>query len=162
MKTLLFLACLALITFSCHSPEGKTDTPETNEVNLDSLLPGTWENISLEVVVNSFNNTDSSYSILVPRGEWEAKLGIKPIRTTYETNNTYRSEYRDLKDSLVQTTRGIWNVFGDTLMLIESDATYEYLVRARKSAVEFTAILDWDGDGREDDLYKGIQAKAED
>ncbi|MCB0705172.1 MAG: hypothetical protein KDC34_07670 [Saprospiraceae bacterium] len=162
MKIITFLVAGLLMgtLFSCASESSAEETPKV-QVNLDSILIGTWENISLEVIVNSFNNTDSSFSILVPRGSWEEKLGIKPIKTTYDGNNTYQSEYRNPSDSLIRTTRGIWNIFGDTLMLIEPEATYEYKVRIRESMAEFQSILDWDGDGKFDDSYKGTQIKID-
>ena len=161
MSKIWFLSgYLLLAILSCQTAES-TENEESIEstISLEDYIVGEWENVSLEVVVNSHNNTDSSFSILVPKGSWEEKLGIKPIQTHYDSNNTYQSVYRSLNDSIVQTTRGIWNVFGDTLMLIESDATYEYSVRLRDSLGEFRAILDWDGDGKIDDTYKGIQVK---
>lgn len=148
---------------ACSSSEEKEpngEAPTTNSsIPLDSFLIGNWENMSLEVVINTIDGADSSYTLLVPVGGWEEKLGIKPIKTTYESNNTYRSEYRDVSDSLVQVTRGIWNVFGDTLLLIEPNGTYEYEVRYRDSLAEFHALLDWDGDGAVDDTYRSIQKK---
>lgn len=149
---------LLLLLVGCQSgADPDQQTQEASPVDLKKAIPGVWESVSIRVDVNSFNNTDSSYVFEVPEERWLNTLGVKPIRTYYENDNKYRSEYRDRADSLVNETRGIWNVFGDTLMLIAPDATYQYEVKIEKGLGKFRSLLDWDGDGQEDDEYVGIQ-----
>lgn len=113
----------------------------------------------MEVLILSLDGLDSSYSISVREQEWEAKLGMRPILTEFFPDHKYRREYRDLQDSLTQVNRGIWNLFGDTLMLIEPGATYQYKLRLEGDFLRFETYLDWDGDGVEDDEYTGMQKK---
>lgn len=110
----------------------------------------------MEVIILSFEGLDSSYSIVVKEEEWEEKLHMRPIFTEFFPDHKYRMEYRDLADSLTQVNRGIWNVFGDTLMLIEPRATYQYRLESHPGELRFHTYLDWDGDGVEDDEYMGI------
>lgn len=136
--------------------------PSTSEVqntplDLKTVLPGTWETIAFQVNINTFQNTDSTFVMEVKSGEWEAKMQMRPILTEYAVDNRYYIIYNSLKDSLLRTDRGIWNVFGDTLMLISPEATYQYEVLKKDSHLELRSVLDWDGDGVEDDEYIGIQ-----
>ena len=156
----LWATMLLLPLLGCQQRDNASQETEKAELPpYDSLLVGAWENVSLKVTVNTIDNTDSIFTLMVPAGEWENKLGIKPIRTEYAPNNTYRSEYRNLQDSVIRITRGIWNVFSDTLLLIEPEATYQYLMRYRNDIIEFRSQLDWDGDGQDDDEYLGLQRK---
>jgi hypothetical protein len=114
----LFIGLSALfLFFSCNN--STTSSPSllsSPEIKLDSLLPGNWINEQILIVVNTANGTDSSYTISIKEDEWEQKLQQRPIITEYRADHTYRSEYRDLNDSLFRVSRGIWNTFGDTLL----------------------------------------------
>ena len=157
-RIVLFILLVGIISCQPGSPE--VETSEEAPLLLDSLIIGKWENVSLTVDVATANSSDSSYTFLVPTGQWENKLGIRPIQTSFSENNTYRSEYYNLDDSLVRVAKGIWNTFTDTLLLIEADGTYEYICRYRHPFMEFRSVLDWDGDGELDDTYMGVQQRV--
>ncbi len=130
-----------------------------SELNLKKDIIGEWETVSFHVDVNSFNNTDSSYSVIVGKGQWEEKLGMKPIVTKFSENNVYIMNFYDTQDSVIDSKKGLWSVFGDTLMMMEPDATYQYHVMTKNEHIQFQALLDWDGDGVEDDEYRRIESK---
>ena len=130
---------------------------DAEQQDLKEALPGTWEAISVRVVVNSAEGTDSSYVFEVTEEEWVRRLGMKPIRTVYKPDNKYRQDFINRYDSVLNSGRGIWNVFGDTLMMIEPDATYQYEVTLKSGKAEYRSLMDWDGDGAADDEYLGIQ-----
>lgn len=140
-----------------NTSKNTNDTVPVSESDLKSALPGTWVAVAFRVKVNSFQNTDSSFVMEVKEGEWEQKLQMPPIQTVYDAENRFRTQYKSLSDSLLRTERGIWNVFGDTLMLVSPDATYQYQVILQNKKAELKALIDWDGDGQEDDEYTGIQ-----
>lgn len=142
---------------ACNAKNKGIEENQNTNLDIKTILPGTWEAIGFSVHVNSFHGTDSTFIMNVEPGEWESKLQMRPIVTEYSADNRYRSLYRNLADSLVRTERGIWNVFGDTLMLISPEATYQYEVIQKGETLEFRSLLDWDGDGLEDDEYIGIQ-----
>lgn len=146
---------LVAAIISCSS-----DSAGEGAIDLHQVMPGTWEAVSVHVIVNTALNQDSSYVFEVKEREWKRKLGVQPIKTYYLTkDNGYRSEYYNLEDSLVNVTRGRWFVNGDSLRLVTPEATYEYEVSVSKGLGTFRALMDWDGDGQEDDNYTGIQRR---
>lgn len=141
----LLLTILFLVS-SCKS-EGKKD-----------LILGQWYNESLKVELGALDGrADSVFN--VPKGEWEAILGIKPILTTYKDDGTYSSEYIGLDDVPLQTSEGQWEVKGDSLYLTEQGQTTAYFFDWLEGKASFSGYLDWDNDGLEDDLYFGVQVK---
>ena len=64
-----------------------------------------------------------------------------------------------MPDSIFEKRRGVWNVFGDTLLLIESESTYKYAIKMRRNHLQYQAFIDWDEDGEEDDVYSQIDEK---
>ena len=153
-KMYLLLALLLVGAASCQKEK------ETTETDIKTELPGTWESVSINVKVNTVNNTDSSYVFDVTEKNWSRTLGIQPIKTFYKNeNNNYISEYYDLNDSLINVTRGKWYVFGDSLTLVTPEATYEYEVSLDGGRGTFRSLMDWDGDGQMDDEYNGVQRK---
>ena len=157
MKNIWLLSIVCCLFYSCSS-EPTADTPTAPGPSLKEAMPGVWESVSIRVNINTADNSDSTRIFEVPEENWEQMLGIKPIRTYYELDHKYRTEYRTRLDSLANMKRGMWNVFGDTLMLIEPDVTYQYIVALKPNGLaEFRSTLDWDGDGQEDDEYLGVQ-----
>lgn len=147
----VFYACQA------DAPQQKTQTPSSN---LKEALPGVWESVSFEVNIQSANNADSTIVFKVAEENWEEKLGTKPIQTFFYTDNKYKRLFRGANTVAYDTLRGMWNVFGDTLMLIEPNATYQYQVNIQDNGLaEFRSLMDWDGDGESDDEYLGIERK---
>ncbi len=130
---------------------------------LREALVGEWRNVSIKVEINTVNSSDSSTVFKVNEENWVAKLGIKPIQTYFKEDGSYYSEYRTPSDSLVRRPSGTWTVDEDSLIVNQTRpemVTYKCHTVVRKNLAEFTCLLDWDGDGKEDDLYFGVQRKA--
>ena len=162
MRILTFFSCILLMV-SCSSSD-QNNVREQAKNTVDSLLVianypkeivGDWLSNSLKIDVNA----DSAYQIYVAKGEWETKLRHRPIKTTFRANNTYQIDYLNLQDSIFEKRRGVWNVFGDTLLLIESESTYKYSIKMRRNHLQYQAFIDWDEDGEEDDVYSQIDEK---
>ncbi|MBK7870159.1 MAG: hypothetical protein IPJ74_05455 [Saprospiraceae bacterium] len=150
-------AVIIIFISGCNNPSQSLQSNSQENVDLKSALPGVWEAISFRVNINGADSSVTPSVFEVAESDWVEKLNIRPIITYYDTTNKFRSEYKNQSDSLVGLTRGIWNTFGDTLMLIAPDATYQYKVTMQNGKAEFRCLLDWDGDGLEDDEYIGIQ-----
>ena len=150
MNRLLLL--LIVLLAACQS-EGGESVQTTKQPDLKAELPGTWEAISLRVTVNSANGQDSSYVFEVNEEQWVSRYGVQPVKTVYQPDNKYREEYYGMNDSLLNQARGIWNVFGDTLMMITPNETKQYIVSLSEGRSEFRAMVDWDEDGAADDEY---------
>ncbi len=163
------IAFLISLFFSCAS--GQKDTGDATSGNqadttyndylsqLETDLPGQWENMSMRVVVNTFNRSDTSFIVDINEENWELKMTIKPILTTILNDGTYTSEFRNSFDSLIYRPKGTWLLDGDTLIMEDQQATYKYQIFIDGSRAEFRSIMDWDGDGDMDDEYFGIQQK---
>jgi len=156
MKNWILLT-IALACFSCQTTRATAE----KKVALESKIVGNWEHVSLEVNLPTFNNSDTTEMLVVGKGQWESKLGQRPMKSVFRANNTYELQYYTITDSLFQVDRGVWNSFGDTLMMIEPNNTYQYVVRMKDKYAEFKALVDFDGDGKEDDSYSSIQMKVE-
>ncbi len=157
----LWVSVLAL-TFSgvaCQQ-ESKSSKQDPSPVELQTYLPGTWEAVSISVDIPSVDSTDYDSVFTVSEEYWVDKFRIQPVKTFFQPDKKYRQEFRNSVDSLLNEVKGIWNVFGDTLMLIEPNATNTYLVNINKGLATFNAVVDWDGDGAEDDTYKAVHRKV--
>jgi len=159
MKYLLVLSLVLFI--ACESTTEKSTAQATAAGKLVAELPGTWESVSINVAVNTANNTDSTDQFIVEEENWQNTLGMQPVKTRFfREGNKYVREFRNLQGVLADTLRGRWNVFGDTLMLIEPTATYQYVTIFRDGKMELTATVDWDGDGQVDDDYYAVERKV--
>ncbi len=155
--TWFFIVLSTILFIACQGEPSQEEKKLAEEKNLlKETLPGIWESVSVRVLVNSAESTDSSYVFEVREEEWGERLGTRPIRYYFQLDNKYRQEFIALNGELMSTSRGMWNAFSDTLMLIEPNATYQYIVSTGKGLAEFRTLLDWDGDGQEDDEYLGV------
>jgi len=135
-------ASLLVLSLAC-SPT----TPEGNNTAapIQDKLPGKWRAIAITIHIADSQTVAQTLQID------EATLREKPILWEFEAGNRYRTA----SGAEGTPSRGIWNAFGDTLMMVEPKATYQYLVNFISKEAIFRATLDWDGDGEEDDAYVG-------
>ena len=145
------ITILICVVWACNS-----------RTSLQKGLIGSWYNLDLSVSINHESEVDSAYLFEVPEGAWEATLNIKPIVTEFRADGSYRSEYRSLQDSLIRETEGMWEVSGDSLILVEDGTATMYHAKIDHQQVTFSGWLDWDQDGIVDDLYTGRQRRLED
>ncbi len=139
---------ILIIIIACSS--GTEEKTVANEEVAQPGIIGEWRNLSLIVRM-----PDSTVS--VREGQWEAVLGIKPIRTTFNENGTFISEYRTLEDSVFMTSNGSWEIEGDTLSMVERGTENKYFYAIDNDTVTFRGYLDWDQDGLANDHYAGKQ-----
>ncbi len=162
MRSTAFILAALLFTSLMLTQCQPTAEPEAGSapaLPLGQVLPGTWESILVRVEVNTSENTDSSYVFEIREEEWLERTGMRPIRAYFQPDNQYRQVFTAGNDTIISEARGLWNTFSDTLMMIEPKATYQYIVKIDKGLAEFRTMLDWDGDGAEDDAYLGIHRK---
>ncbi|MCG8385118.1 MAG: hypothetical protein MJA30_06225 [Cytophagales bacterium] len=156
---LTMTCCIVLVGFTTACNPQKAGESAINsqeeEVKTPSLHGG-WTNISMTVEIK----TEPDTVIEVPVGKWEEILGIKPILTTFKTDSSFISEYRNLGDSLFMTSTGVWWVANDTVYMEEQGVLNAYHFKIHHDTVTFTGYIDWDQDGEPDDLYYGSQVRA--
>lgn len=166
---LLFM--IFIMFYSCVSgqnengaEENDTQTIEMDEESdylfmLEKEIVGEWVNSSMRVWVNSYNNSDTSFIVDIDEDNWELKMSIKPIVTTIYDDGTYISEFRNSLDQVTYKPEGTWMVDGDSLIMEDHQAVYRYQIFIDGDIAEFRSMIDWDHDGKADDVYSGVQRK---
>lgn len=133
--------------------------PKENKV-VEALMYGEWQNVSLRLSMNSYNNTTEKKDFIVNENEWEKKMNMRPIRTFFRNNGSYISAHYNLEDKLIYCPAGSWAVFGDTIIMRdtfpEQGMAYKYKIKMNRDVVELTGIEDCDHDGHADDNYYGV------
>ncbi|HTJ51441.1 MAG TPA: DUF5004 domain-containing protein [Cyclobacteriaceae bacterium] len=155
MKNIV-MVCLCMVM-------GCSTKPKEENSTLRNDLIGEWRNIYLKVVMATVNNTPDLEKINeADSTNWEETLQIKPIRTFFKADSTYHSDYYNLKDSLVFSASGRWEVKDDTLVMNQTkptSVTYRLKTKVHQNVAEFEGLLDFDEDGKTDDHYLGRQKK---
>jgi|GEM_PF-498077 len=166
----LSLFIIGLFVISCKPSSTNdqtitTDKPTNTSVISSTLSPkqlyGEWRNVSM--VITTAYNTPTSTIEEYKEENWEKDLKIKPIRTYYNADGTYISEYRDLENVVFNTTSGIWTTKQDSVVLQQTkpekrSAAYHVKFQGENEAT-FTALLDWTNNSKKDDLYVGKQQR---
>jgi len=174
MKKILYLITLNIFIISCQSNNGSDQTPSENNNKKPTTIAtttlkskqlyGEWRNISMNITTayNTAQSTVEEYK----EENWEKELKIKPIRTYYNADGTYMSEYRDLSNVVFNTTAGTWTIKQDSVLLHQTkpekrSAAYHVKFQ-NKNIATFTSMLDWTNNGKKDDLYVGKQQRVSD
>lgn len=159
MRTIVVIACVGLAFIACTTGKQKSGAINALNINSESRLLGTWQNVSLKIKVNS---KKAPQVIEVDEMNWEDKMNIKPVKTIFFEDHTYRSEYYNLNDSIIRLVEGTWEILGDSLFLDQNKPewkSYTYKVSINSDMATFEGVLDWDGDGEDDDTYIGVQKR---
>jgi hypothetical protein len=155
----ILIGLAAIFFISCQN----TDDGKKKDIFEAQDLTGEWNNLSIKINIHSKNNSDSNEVFEVSRPEWEEKLKIKPIRTFFRSDSTWNSAHYNLKDSLVYNPSGKWWIKENKLVMLQdfpSPDTTSYTLLLKKDTASFESLLDWDMDGKKDDLYFGRQLKV--
>jgi hypothetical protein len=154
MRNTIICILMSIVVVGCQEPV--REAPE---------LHGSWEETWMMVMDNSPDMTDEMFDMLiVDSTNWEKKMRMKPVRTTYYADGTFRGEFRNLKDSIYVYSGGKWEVRGDSLyfMQFEPDtflATYWYEVR--DDTLHTKGVIDWSRNGEANDKFAATQKKIE-
>ncbi len=155
MKNNILLFILSIFLVACGTENNRT---EEASVTMRKDFYGVWQGVSLKVNINAGLDIADSVSIFeIQEQQWEKTLSVKPVLTYYFPDSTYRQEFIALDGVVYDSIRGLWNVIGDTLILISPQATYQYKFKINEGLSEYKGYIDWDSDGQEDDEYVSIQ-----
>ncbi|PSR11616.1 MAG: hypothetical protein DA408_07440 [Bacteroidetes bacterium] len=152
----VWLGCLSLL-IACQGTTGEDNPAE--KPDLKQELQGTWQTIQINVAVNSADGLDTFRTESLTQDVWERDFNMHPPVFYFKPDQKFTRVHRNLLDEVVDESRGMWNVFGDTLVLIEPHATYTYVVKMGEGRASFRSFIDWDEDGAEDDEYQSLQRK---
>ncbi|MEL6970192.1 MAG: hypothetical protein AAFO02_08480 [Bacteroidota bacterium] len=156
--TLMILVVGSFLFGTACQADQSAHTEETvEEVDLKSALQGTWQTFQINVAINTADGRDTFRTESLTEEVWEDVFKMEPPVYYFQPDQKYRLVHRNILGELVNQSRGMWNTFGDTLVLIEPEATYQYEVKLANGRAAFRAFMDWDADGEEDDEYQGLQ-----
>jgi len=156
--TIFALFTLASLAGCANDRPGPEES--SSAIDYQDFLPGTWEKIQLTVDINSFENRDTSFTFELREEDWVRSTQSLPTRTYFLVDNKYRQEFRALNGDTLFVSRGMWNIFGDTLHLVEPDTSYQFLLGVNDSRnLELRRLIDWDADGQEDDDYLEVHRR---
>ena len=156
MKYFLFFLSLGLLLSACQQ-DSANSTTAADAVDLKTALQGTWQTFQVNIAVNTADGRDTFRTESLTQEVWEQGYGMEPPIYYFQPDQKFRLVHRSLKGEIFDERRGIWNTFGDTLVLIEPENTVQYLVRIGNGKATFRNFQDWDGDGAKDDEYQGLQ-----
>ena len=149
---IFFALCLF---FSCQNDSNRDNNSIPENPSIHDQLLGTWEVKLLKIEVDTYQGTDSSFVFEVSEEYWEEIYKVKPFRTFFAQDSTFRTTRKNLQGLPMGEDRGLWRAFGDTLMLLQPNATLQYKVSISKGQAIWAGLVDWDMDGVEDDVYYG-------
>jgi hypothetical protein len=169
-KRIVVTLMLALSALSCSEKPAAEKQGDSLSVRIEhsmslrDQMDGEWYNLSMVVDFNAGDTMLSKFpDMRVDSANWEQTLQIKPIHTTFRSDSTWSSIYRNLADSIVRDVSGIWWFEGDTLvyrtLLPQPYPDERFLTRIDGNVVTFEGYLDFDQDGSMDDHYLGTQRK---
>lgn len=168
-----YLVCitgLLLLVTSCAEKGEEKDSPvpdvpkdATTEEILE-VLPGLWESTTIHVEMETFDGTALNQVSDIKEDDWAEELRREHLMTTYDPNGTFQWEYFDLdRDSIVKSPMMFWELKGDSLYTTDPEYQNNFIYKVilhGDSVMEFRSKVDWDFDGKKDDLYYGKARKV--
>jgi hypothetical protein len=158
MKTLLAtlaIAGLSLILFNSFTGKALFQN------SLSKQLIGEWRNVYVKINIITAK-TGKTATMEADSSNWETRLGIKPIRTHFKGDDTYYSEYRSLKDSIIKMVSGTWSIKNDTLTMVQlkpNSSVLKLHISIQHDHATYHGMIDFDGSGKLDDEYFGVQKR---
>lgn len=151
------------LLFMASCSAGQNNSQQASEAgdfhfgdNLENAVIGTWKNNAMEVEVNTFNNTDTSFQVSVNESSWKIIMAVNPIITEIKEDGSFHTEYRDTLNQVFNTNRGIWYMDGDSLFLEDQKGyKFSYKILIKDDEMELQSVVDYDDDGAKDDRYFG-------
>jgi hypothetical protein len=152
-------ACFAFI-IACFAFTELSKRHQSTKIDLAKDIIGEWRNVYVKITINHANKPPVTME--ADSSNWEARLGIKPIRTHFMADWSYYSEYLNLRDGIIRDPRGTWMIKGGSLLISQQTpdkSNYKYLLKIENDHAIFSGMIDFDGEGVANDEYYGIQKK---
>lgn len=145
------------------APQTSKSKPALADTELVKTMVGTWQSVSLEITMPSWNGADSTGFISADESNWADVMQVRPVTTVFNSDHTYYAEYFDLQGKLLNRPSGTWEVRGKRLTYKEEvpiPMTFTQEVeRLTDTEYKFIFQMDYDQDGLEDDRGIGVSRK---
>jgi len=150
---------MMMVAFLFSCTQSPLPAPEENsEVSSDlkNSLVGMWQAYDIIVGIDTIHNSGNSALLEVNNNDWRDKLKLRPIQTIFNANNTYVSAYCTDEGRLIRVTSGKWDMKKNQLnihQLFPNDKEMNYRIELSAGVAQLRSKLDFDGDGKSDDMY---------
>ncbi len=161
IKNYRLLAIMVLfVNIACTSGQNKKVESTSEEVNFgdfqENAIVGNWKNLTINVDLETYNNSDTSFRVSITEDNWKLKMNIDPIVTEIYDDGTFLTNYRDTLSNIFHQNKGTWYIDGDSLYLEDqSGELFPYQVYINGNRMEMKTMVDYDEDGKKDDFYQG-------
>lgn len=157
-----FITMLCLIIISSCKPEVESKNIETNS----GQIIGIWDSKYMYVIQETLDGSAISRILNVTPEDYEQVLGLRTVRTYFNEDESYFGEYIGVDGNVVKSDSGKWAITGDTITIFQFDSSgstkiINYHLEIRGDTAFFNALLDYDGDGVEDDTFRGTSVKVD-
>jgi hypothetical protein len=144
--------------FACSRSPVSPTVGESSATATDfkTSLVGMWQMNSLVVDFDTIHNSEMSAVLSIDKDSWNEKLKLQPIQTLFSPNKTYISAYCTDEGKIIRFTTGRWEVEKNQLkihQLFPSDKQMNYRIDLSDGCAQLRSKLDFDGDGKSDDLF---------
>lgn len=118
----------------------------------------------MKVIFTSRNGVEGQDSIFVTRDQWVKATGNLPIITAINADHTYESWYYDPSGKvLMRNPSGTWSLSQDSIIMQQikpdQNTVFKMHLSFDDQLLHFRGVIDFDLDGRQDDLYDGWMQK---
>ena len=136
---------------------------ETARVHQEDII-GKWRSEYLEVNIETYKGSDSTVVLDVTPENYEETIGLQTAVVVYRPDGSYKEDYIGLDGKPKYSQSGYWFLLGDTIVLaiykpLTRQAVQRYHVQLENHRGTFTSLMDYDGDGAEDDDFRGVSVK---
>ena len=152
---------LGLILIGSCTPEGESKIHETKS----GQIIGIWESRFLYVIQQTVDGSTTSRILNVTPEDYEQVLGLRTVRAYFNEDDSYFGEYIDVDGNVVKSDSGKWAISGDTITISQFDPSgsmkiINYHLEIRGDTAVFNSLLDYDGDGAEDDTFRSTSVRV--
>lgn len=149
------LLCL-LATFACTTDNTATssDKNETEVMDLDKALLGTWEITEMRVKAPTYLGGDTAFVQHIKEAEWDKLYGVKPAKTLFTEDGKLKRTHYFNNGQVADVVNGLWRIKGDSLFVIEPNITFTYFPTLEGEKLKLIGKIDYDRDGEADDNYE--------
>jgi len=157
-----FITMLCLIIISSCKPEVESKNIET----ISDQIVGIWDSKYLYVIQETLDGSAISRILNVTPEDYEQVLGLRTVRTYFNEDESYFGEYIGVDGNVVKSDSGKWVITGDTITIFQFDPSgsmkiINYHLEIRGDTAIFNSLMDYDGDGAEDDNFRGTSVRVD-
>ncbi len=127
---------------------------------------GIWESKFMYVIQETVDGSTTSRILNVTPEDYEQVLELQTVRAFFNEDESYFREYIGVDGNVVKIDSGKWVITGDTITISLFDPSgsiniINYHFEIRGDTAIFNSLMDYDGDGAEDDTFRGTSVRVD-